>query len=565
MRRALLLWLGIAAVTWLQFEYFPGHTYLQSDTQIYVPILERLNAPGYLSRDLVATRPVVTYTAYDEVTLFLREAGGLDFKTALMAQQVVCRAAFFLGVFLLVKATGLGDLASFAVAMLLSLGAILPGPKALLVEHEPVPGGLSLGLVFLSMGLLARGRPLLAGLAGGIALVYSPAIAAPLWSVVLIAFLFDRKLRALLRPALTIFVVFILLLANLAQLQPGATEMRPFFGRLSDRVAALQQLRTGYLWVSVWAGKEFWNYLALFICACWAMARIWAVLNRQTRWLFVALALGGVATVPVSYILLDRMRWALIPQVQPTRGLLFTVAIASITCSVAGLRTALTGRVREAYFWFLVVFAIAIKTRVLELLRPHDALQMMQSALCLALAGGLTLIVRQLGWTKWRAVVLLIPLAATAGIPAVKAGESYRKIDTRAVDELADWAERNTWGSSMFLFPDAGRELYPGIFRAESRRAVWVDWESGIEVKYFDAAANEWWNRWQQTMQSPFSPGRIQRILTLPIDYYVLRRTNRLADVRPAFANNEFVVYDARDLKNAAGPLEIAAHRRAGR
>lgn len=163
MRRALLLWLGIAAVTWLQFEYFPGHTYLQSDTQIYVPILERLDAPGYLSRDLVATRPVVTYTVYDEVTLFLREAGGLDFKTALMAQQVVCRAAFFLGVFLLVKATGLGDLASFAVAMLLSLGAILPGPKALLVEHEPVPGGLSLGLVFLSMGLLARGRPLLSG------------------------------------------------------------------------------------------------------------------------------------------------------------------------------------------------------------------------------------------------------------------------------------------------------------------------------------------------------------------------------------------------------------------
>ena len=49
-----------------------------------------------------------------------------------------------------------------------------------------------------------------------------------------------------------------------------------------------------------------------------------------------------------------------------------------------------------------------------------------------------------------------------------------------SVIELARWAEQNTWGGSLFLFPDAGRELYPGVFRGRSRRAVWVDWKGGM-------------------------------------------------------------------------------------
>ena len=48
MRRFVLLSLGIAAVTWLEFQFFPGHTYLQSDTQIYLPILEHIDTPNFL-------------------------------------------------------------------------------------------------------------------------------------------------------------------------------------------------------------------------------------------------------------------------------------------------------------------------------------------------------------------------------------------------------------------------------------------------------------------------------------------------------------------------------------
>src|SRR5438552_14005618 len=123
MRRALLLCLGIVSVTCLEFEIFPGHTYLQSDTQIYVPMLERLDAPGYLSRDLVATHPHLTYTIYDEVALFLHAISGLSFKTALISQQLLYRGAGVLGAFLLAQAIGLDDLLAFLVAALLNLGA----------------------------------------------------------------------------------------------------------------------------------------------------------------------------------------------------------------------------------------------------------------------------------------------------------------------------------------------------------------------------------------------------------------------------------------------------------
>jgi hypothetical protein len=48
--------------------------------------------------------------------------------------------------------------------------------------------------------------------------------------------------------------------------------------------------------------------------------------------------------------------------------------------------------------------------------------------------------------------------------------------------------------------------------------------------------------------------------LSLPVDYYVLKRANQLADVKPVFENREFVVYESRDLKKSATPL-----RRAGK
>ncbi len=557
MRRALLLCLGIASVTWLGFEVFPGHTYLQSGTQMYVPMLERLDAPGYLSRDLVATHPLLTYTIYDEVTLFLREALRLHFKAGLIAQQLLWRAAGVLGAFLIAQAAGLDTLLAFVIASLLNLGATLVGPGVSLVEYEPVPRGFALGLALLAIGLLVTEKPLLAGLAGGVALLYDASIAAPFWIVIFTAVIFDWRLRALFRPTLTVLLIFLLLLANLAQLQPGITEPQMFFGKLSDKLADLQRYRGSSAWVSLWAGREMWHYLAVWIFGLWATTRIWPALSRQLRWFFVALPVLGILSVPISYILLERLRWSLIPAIQPARELLFTVFVVSLACSIAGARAALSKKAWEALFWFSIVFALPIRTRILELLRVSNLTSLLELVLCVALAALLVMSLVRFGSTNLRPIVLLMPLIAMFTIAGV-ARVAHPAVKQLSIGEITDWVKNNTWGSSMFLFPDARRDLYPGAFRAESRRAVWVDWKCGDLSDDFPSFASEWWDRWQQTMQQPFSPERLQNTLALPIDYYVLKRADQLADVKPVFGNTQFVIYDARDLRTLSSPLRRA-------
>ena len=63
----LLSWgASILVIVVLGYFLFPGHTYLQSDTQIYVPMLERALDPGLFTRDITVLRPHLTLTAYDE-------------------------------------------------------------------------------------------------------------------------------------------------------------------------------------------------------------------------------------------------------------------------------------------------------------------------------------------------------------------------------------------------------------------------------------------------------------------------------------------------------------------
>jgi hypothetical protein len=379
--------------------------------------------------------------------------------------------------------------------------------------------------------------------------------------VVLLALIFDRNLRSLLRPASTILLIFALLLANLAQLQPGVLEPQVFFGKVSVNLAKIQHYVASDAWVSLSAGRDIWQYLVIWICSTWATARIWPTLNRQTRWLFVLLPSLGILSVPVSYLLLEQLRWSLVPQVRPARALLFNVATASLACSVAGLRAALRNKNWEALLWFVVVFALPVRVRVLDLLRVTNTVGLLQLILCVALAGLLAAFLTRFGSTKLKPIVLLIPLVAIFAAAGVGRVQTHSKSDQEPIAEVADWAENNTWGSSMFLFPDAGRDLSPGIFRAESRRAVWIDWKSGSLGNYFVSFAHDWWERWQQTMEGAFSPLRLQRMLALPVDYYVLKRANRLAEVKPVFENRQFVVYDSGDLKKAATPLRLVGNQ----
>jgi len=201
---------------------------------------------------------------------------------------------------------------------------------------------------------------------------------------------------------------------------------------------------------------------------------------------------------------------------------------------------------------------VPINASIFDLLRVNSAPHLLELALCLTLALATAITLTKWRRSRWRLLSLLVPVAAVLLVSRLPQSGGIQKMNSQALVQLADWAETGTWGSSMFLFPDAGRELYPGTFRAASRRALWVDWSSGALVDSFDSVAGLWWERWEQTMEGGFSPERLQRLLSLPIDYYVLKRANRFEQVRPVFENREFIVYDAADLRRTSVPLRLA-------
>jgi hypothetical protein len=555
--RAFLVCLGIAAFTWLGFRYFPGHTYLQSDTQIYLPMLERLDDPGFLARDIVATRPHIAFTVYDEVTLSLHKTAHLDFRQALVGQQLLFRAAAMLGAYLIATSVGTPPAFALLIAGLLNLGASLLGPAVLSVEYEPVPRAFAFGLVLLAIGLLAHRYTLLAGLAGGSAFLYHPPTSAPFWGIVFLAFICDRQARRRWKPLLLVFLIACLLLANLAQLQPDTVETQNFFGRLSERMIELQHFRTRYSWVSLWAPVDIWHYTGLCLCALWASSRIWPDLRPEMRWFFLCLPIGGVLCVPLSYLMLEHFHLAITPQFQPARALLYTVVMASVTCGMAAVKAARRRHVFEAIAWFLVVMALPVNVRLFDLFSIRDRLALQAFAVWVGLAvlAGLFVLFFDRKWL--RAVPLVVPAVAAFAIPAWAGVSNYPIIDKRFITEVALWAKKDTWGSSMFLFPDAGHEPFPGIFRALSERALYVDWKSGGQVNYFESFADEWYPRFEQTMDGQLTAARLEDMLSLPIDYYVLRRKHAIERIKPVFANRDYLVYDAQDLRNASTSLRI--------
>src|SRR4051812_42205306 len=207
MRRWLSVASTLVAITLLEFHFFPGHSYLRSNSQIFVAMIERLAAPAFLSRDFVATPPHLVFTAYDEITLLLHRLSGQDFQSVLAWQQLACRASAVVGVFLLASSAGVKDLSAILIAAVVNMGAALPGASVSVTGPEPVPHTMAFSLCLLALGLLTTEKPLLSGVAGGVALAYQPSIAALMWAAVALTFILNRQLRPLLRPMLTILLV----------------------------------------------------------------------------------------------------------------------------------------------------------------------------------------------------------------------------------------------------------------------------------------------------------------------------------------------------------------------
>ncbi|MBI3471153.1 MAG: hypothetical protein HY013_07340 [Candidatus Solibacter usitatus] len=530
MRERILVWTAVCLLTALTYYQFPGHTYLQSDTQIYVPILEHFWDPGVLGKDLIVETPHVSYTIYDEAALALRTLTGWGFEQILTLQQVVFRALGIWGWYLTAAAFGLPVGPSLLVAAILSLGATIGGPSVLSIEYEPVPRGFAVPLVFLGIGLAAQGRYLTAGAAGGAAFLYHPPTAYPFWAVYL--FFARRRVRAslpLLGAAAMLFV--------LSMVQKGVTEPQLFFVRIDPQWEALQRMRAAYNWISIWGPNWLAHYAVLTALTALAVARLWKEMPPDLRIFAAGLPAIGALSVPASYLLLEEAKWALTPQAQPMRALLFLTGMAVLLAAVAACRAARAGRWWEALPWFALAYVIPANVRLWPLpASPRIWVVLGLSALaCLAV------------WAEKRGQRwALIPaaLAAFFVIPSYGNVRNYPALRTPELVELAQWARTSTPKEAVFLLADADRDLDAGIFRALSLRTVFVDWKGGGQVNYFRSLGEDWWRRWQWAMAKPLD--RPDRYAPMGIAF-VVRSPKRQAADRPAlFRNAKFVVYSTK-------------------
>jgi len=539
---------AILAIALLSFFRHPGHTYLQQDTQIYLPILERAWDHTVFTKDLVALYPHVAFTLYDEIAIGLRRVTGLDFEGVLALQQFVFRALGLLGVFLFARAMQLSARMALLAAAAFSLGAFVAGPSVYTVEYEPAPRAFAIPLAFLAIGLASRGWDVAAGIAGAAALLYHPVAAAPYWLVYFCLTLTPAKRAVMTRRlwAAAFFLCAVLALVAGSRLQWGVEEPQSLFGRLDPGLLILQRLRAPYSFVSMWAPEWIWHYAFLWSVSLAAFWRVRSHVSQQARFFLLGLPLTGAISIPLSYLLVERWSLALGPQIQPARAVLFITAMALLGAVAAAVQAGARRRYAECSLWFLLVFAIPASPRVLGVLAGLNTPEMQRCGLLIV---ELSLLATLAVWAERRrrrwaagpwalaalAPFLLIPLYGVVRTPPLA--------DNPEVRALAQWARSSTPADAVFLFPDAGHELYPGAFRARALRAVYVDWKGGGQVNFVRVFGYEWWARWQRVGQGVFDPAASAAYSSFGIDYFVLKREHRLPDHPPVHETGRFLVY----------------------
>jgi hypothetical protein len=502
---------GLALLTFFQF---PGHTWLQQDTQIYVPILEHLRDPAVLRNDLVAQHPHVGFTLYDEIARALRGITGLGFREVLEAQQIATRALGIWGLYLMAEAFGLSAMQALAVAAICSLGATIAGPAVLTFEYEPTPRAFAVPLLLCGMGLASRGQYRWGAIAGAAAFIYHPPTALPFWAVFAVLLVWRREWKAFIPLAVAAAIL-------LATSRGSGTA---WFARLTPFDEQLQHLRTSYVWISTWPAARIAHHMLLFAIAMAALVRVREKAGFDARIWWTGMPLLGILSMPFSWLLLERLKWSLVPQVQPLRALLFIALAVQFLAAVAAFRAASRP---EALLWFVLAFLLPLQPVLTEQWTWRAPLvAAILASICAA-------------WDRAR---LPIAVAAFFAVPITGGVVNYPHLHTADLAQLSAWARSSTAPDSVFLFPDAGRGLQPGIFRSEALRAVYVDWKSGGQVNYLPEFGQNWWFRWQQTMAPPFTPRAMPKFDGLGIHYVVLQPKNRLPR-SAAFENGSWAVY----------------------
>lgn len=519
---------GALALALLTYFQFPGHTWLQQDSQIYLPILENLRDPSVLRNDILAQHPHVAFTLYDESARLLRAMTGTGFHTVLTVEQIATRAVGIWGLYLMALAIGFPAIPAASIAAICSLGASVLGPAVLTWEYEPTPRAFAVPLLFTAIGLAAHRRFTAAGVAGAIAFLYHPPTAIPFWIVFLCGAAASAcpwvRLKRCVIPLLAAGAV--LAIAALAQ----SGESQSLFSRLSPFQETLQRMRAPYVWISEWRPGLIPHYLILMAILLLAWFRLRRDMPVELQWLILGLPITGLLSMPASWLLLEHCKWSLIPQLQPLRALLFVTLGMQFLSSAAAFHALRLRRLPEAFAWFAMAFLLPLHPVMFDSF-PWPAIWLV------AALAALTVLMERLPVAG--------VIAAFFAIPILGGVVNYPKLHTPELAQLSAWARSSTPADAVFLFPDAGHALDPGIFRAESLRAVYVDWKGGGQVNYLSDFADQWWFRWQQTMAGGFHVSDMPKYGGLGLKYVALRRANRLP-ATPLFENAAYVVYATR-------------------
>lgn len=260
------------------------------------------------------------------------------------------------------------------------------------------------------------------------------------------------------------------------------------------------------------------------------------------RLFLIGLPLVGMLSVPVSWLLLEKLKWALIPQFQPLRALLFVTLTALFVAVAAAALAVERRRYWEAFLWLTLVYLVPANVRVLAWPGWHRA-----GAVALLAALAVAALWAAARGKRWNALALAA--AALAGffvLPTLGQVQNYPRLHTPELAQLSGWARASTPGDSVFLFADAGFGLEPGIFRSEALRAVYVNWKGGGQVNYLRELGEQWWRRWQQAGAGRFRPEYLAKYRQLGIDYLILQSKNRLPGPVPAFDNGRYLAYQLR-------------------
>ncbi len=377
-------------------------------------------------------------------------------------------------------------------------------------------------------------------MAASVAFLFHPPTVAPFWAVYFVLalrpskpLLMRHRLAALWALAAAVIVLFVV-----ARHQATSGETQAFFTRIDPHLEELQRMRASYNWISLWWSQWLGHYLLLYaatVIACWRLRKD---VPQALSFFLIGLPLLAVLSLPASYLLLEKMHWALIPEIQPVRALLFVTAFAMILGAVAAAKAVAAKRYAEALAWLVLVFLPPVNREVAWPTRNRVGV-----VLVVALFTGAALWAMQSSRRWLKPVAMAAMLVPFFLIPTWGRMQNYPAEHFPELTQLSEWAHAATPKDAVFLFPDADQALYPGIFRAEAVRAVYVDWKAGGQVNFFKDLGEEWWSRWQNTMAAPFAPKDAARYRDLGIDFFVLQAKNRLGDIKPVFENARFVVY----------------------